>query len=185
MGIKPTMHRVQLRVFQSDASSKGQWALMVPRHPSEDARRFMVRLLLFALYAREGLTFTRGLCVHQEPELWELAPHGRPRLWIEMGTPDIKKVKAASLGCHEVVVAGYATQAFTRWWRHHEKRLSTFKNLTVLHLPLTPSDALIAMVTRSISLEVTLKEGALHFTAGEGTLEVTLACWLGAPPYLA
>ena len=61
-------------------------SLTLARHPSETNERMMLRLLSFALFADEQLSFTRGLSNDDEPDLWRHSLSGETELWIELGS---------------------------------------------------------------------------------------------------
>lgn len=53
----------------------------------------MLRLLAWCCHADERLTFTKGLCADDEPELWLRNDYNGVDLWIELGLPDEKRLK--------------------------------------------------------------------------------------------
>jgi len=56
----------------------------------------MVRLLAFALYAVDALTFGKGISGDGEPDLWHKDLTGAIVRWIEVGLPDKRAIRKAS-----------------------------------------------------------------------------------------
>src|SRR3546814_9794016 len=70
MALRATIFKLDLHVADMDRGYYGSHVLTLARHPSETDERMMLRILAFALYADEGLAFTRGLSTTEEPSLW-------------------------------------------------------------------------------------------------------------------
>ena len=70
MAIKATVFKAALQVADMDRHYYAGHALTLARHPSETDERMMVRLLAFALYADDGLSFGKGMNSDDEPDLW-------------------------------------------------------------------------------------------------------------------
>lgn len=73
MALKATIFKATLNIADMDRHYYADHQLTVAQHPSENDERMMIRLLAFALNAREGLEFTKGLSTDDEPELWQKA----------------------------------------------------------------------------------------------------------------
>ena len=65
---------------------------------------FVTRLLTWSLFWTEGLELRQGVCRGNEPALWELDPTGRHRLWIDVGLPDMDRLRHAISRAEEVVL---------------------------------------------------------------------------------
>ncbi|VFQ46852.1 YaeQ family protein [Desulfoluna butyratoxydans] len=172
MALKATIYKAELQVSDLDRHHYETYALTVAKHPSETAERMMIRLMAFALYADEGLAFTRGLSTDSEPELWKMSPQGDIDLWVELGQPDEKRIRKACAKAGEVVIVGYGEHKTEPWWQKNREALSRCNNLTVIHLPMPQETDFEAMVRRTMPLQATIDDGTLWFTAGEATLHV-------------
>ena len=91
-------------------------SLTLAQHPSETEQRMMLRLLAWICHANERLTFTKGLCADDEPELWLRNDYNGIDLWIELGLPDEKRLKKACSLSQEVVLYAYSERAGRVWW---------------------------------------------------------------------
>lgn len=93
MALKATIFKVELVVADMDRNYYGDHNLTIARHPSETDERMMVRILAFALYADPALAFAKGLCVDDEPDLWQKDLTGLVERWIDVGQPDEKWIR--------------------------------------------------------------------------------------------
>ena len=89
MAQKATIYKVELSVSDMDRHYYETHKLTVAKHPSETDERLMVRLIAFALNAREQLEFSRGLSTDDEPDLWEKSLSGETELWVTLYQPAV------------------------------------------------------------------------------------------------
>ena len=75
MALKSTVYKADLNIADMDRHYYAQHSLTLAKHPSETEERLMVRLIAFALYAHEALSFGKGLSEDDEPDLWQKRPH--------------------------------------------------------------------------------------------------------------
>ena len=115
MALKATVFKADIQVADMDRHHYADYSLTLARHPSETDERMMVRLLAFALFADPALAFGKGLCVDDEPDLWQKDLTGAIERWIDVGQPDDKWVRKACGRAREVVVLAYG-RALEVWW---------------------------------------------------------------------
>ncbi|MBD5804571.1 YaeQ protein [Azoarcus sp. Aa7] len=171
MALKATIFKVELVVADMDRNYYGDHNLTIARHPSETDERMMVRILAFALYADPALAFAKGLCVDDEPDLWQRDLTGLVERWIDVGQPDEKWIRKACGRAREVVVMSYGRAADV-WWNGIRDKLTRLTNLTVLNLPGDVAPALAALTARSMRLQCTIQDGQLWITDGTETVSV-------------
>jgi uncharacterized protein YaeQ len=94
MALRATVFKLDLHVADMRRGYYGSHALTLARHPSETDERMMLRVLAYALFADEGLAFTRGLSTTEEPALWRKDLTGAIEQWIELGHPDERRMHA-------------------------------------------------------------------------------------------
>ena len=104
MAQKSTIYKAELSISDMDRHYYETHKLTVAKHPSETDERLMVRLLAFALSAREQLEFSKGLSSDDEPDVWEKSLSGEIELWITLGLPSEKIVRQSCGKAREVVV---------------------------------------------------------------------------------
>lgn len=180
MAIKATVFKAALQIADLDRHYYADHALTLARHPSETDERMMVRLLAFALYANEALTFGKGLSNDEEPDLWQKDLTGAIERWIEVGLPDERAIRKACGRAKQVVVISYGRTA-SIWWNENRDRLQRLDNLTVLNLAQEVTLALAAIASRTMQLQCTLQEGHVMITSEAGMIEMEPAIWHKGP----
>lgn len=180
MAIKATVFKAALQIADLDRHYYADHALTLARHPSETDERMMVRLLAFALYANEALTFGKGLSNDEEPDLWQKDLTGAIERWIEVGLPDERAIRKACGRAKQVVVISYGRTA-SIWWNENRDRLQRLDNLTVLNLAQEVTLALAAIASRTMQLQCTLQEGHIMITSEAGMIEMEPAIWHKGP----
>ena len=171
MAIKATVFKATLQIADLDRHYYADHNLTLARHPSETDERMMVRLLVFALYASDALTFGKGLSNDEEPDLWQKDLTGAIERWIEVGLPDERAIRKACGRAAQVVVISYG-RAAPIWWNENRDKLQRLENLTVLNLPSETTQALAALASRTMQLQCTLQEGHVMITSEAGMIEI-------------
>ena len=171
MAIKATIFKAALQVADMDRHYYAEHALTLARHPSETDERMMVRLLAFALYADDALTFGKGMSGDEDPDLWHKDLTGAIERWIEEGLPDERAIRKASGRAGQVVVISYGRAAHI-WWNENRDKLQRLNNLTVLNLSSETTLALAALASRTMQLQCTIQEGHIMMTSDAGMIEV-------------
>ena len=171
MAIKATVFKTALQIADMDRHYYADHSLTLARHPSETDERMMVRLLAFALYADDALTFGKGISSDDEPDLWQKDLTGAIERWIEVGLPDERVIRKASGRSSQVVVISYG-RAADIWWNENRDQLCRLSNLTVLKLDSETTLALAALASRTMRLQCTIQEGHIMMTSDAGMIEV-------------
>ena len=160
MAIKATIYKADLQVADMERGHYADYSLTLARHPSETDERLMVRLLAFALHADPGLAFGKGLCVDDEPDLWQRDLTGRIERWIDVGQPDEKWIRKACGRADEVVVLSYG-RAAAIWWSGVRDKLARQHNLIVLNIAPEVAPELARLTDRGMKLQFTIQDGQL------------------------
>jgi uncharacterized protein YaeQ len=176
MAIKSTIFKANLQIADMDRSLYASHALTLARHPSETDERMMVRLLAFALHVpaddHDGaLVFGRGLSDSDDADLWQHGLAGELRQWIEVGQPDERRLARACGRAERVSLYIYSASS-SIWWAGVQGKLARLENLAVWQLPAAQSQALAALVARSMQLQVTVQDGLIWLGDAEHSLEV-------------
>ncbi len=179
MAIKATVFKASLQIADMDRHYYAGHALTLARHPSETDERMMVRLLAFALYADEALAFGKGISSDEEPDLWQKDLTGAIERWIEVGLPDERAIRKASGRAGQVVVISYG-RAANIWWNENCDKLQRLNNLTVLNLASETTQALAALVSRTMQLQCTIQESHIMVTSDAGMIEIEPQVWHGS-----
>lgn len=161
MALKATVFKVNLQIADMDRGYYQDHQLTLAQHPSETDGRMMVRLLAFILNASETLSFTKGLCVDDEPELWDKSLSGEVDLWIEFGQADEKWLRKASGRAKAVQLFAYGGRSVPVWWKQNQAALERYKNLKVWNIAEESVTAMEVLVNRTMSLRASISEGQI------------------------
>lgn len=174
MAINATIIKANLNISNIDDNYYADHQLTIAQHPSENTQRMMLALLAFVLHAKQEPQFTKGLSAVEEPALWKKNLIGDIELWIELGQPDIKKLKKASRQSQQVVVFSYQDNQAKIWWQANKKELKNFKNVTVLHIPDEQYQQLDQFSQRQLNLAATIQDGECWLSSDDGSVTVTM-----------
>ena len=175
MALKSTIYKVDLQIANMDRNYYQQHSLTLAKHPSETDERMMVRLLAFALYADEFLSFGKGLSADDEADLWLKDMTGAIELWIDVGLPDERDIRKACGRAKQVVVLVYGGRTADMWWAQNRDKLERQHNLTVINLPAESTQAMAALATRGMQLSCTVQDDQILLAGDSAALEITPA----------
>lgn len=145
--------------------------LTVAQHPSETDFRFMMRILVFIQNADENLTFTKGLCVDDEPEIWKKSLTHEIELWIDFGQLDDKRIRKACGRSSQVFIYTYNQRKAKVWWKQQKKKLHRYKNLQVFSIEAIGIEKL---VSRNMVLQCNIQDGVLYLSNDEVSVDVCI-----------
>ena len=170
-----TTYKIELNLTDLDRNVYQNLRFTVARHPSETEERLAVRLIGYALFYDEQVTFGRGLSDVDEPALWEKSLDDRVLHWIEVGQPDSERMTWCSRRTEKFSLVAYGS---LRVWQ--TKMLDPVRSLKNLNVVALDQDALAALakdLPRSLSWSVMISDGELFVTDERGQHEVPLE-WL-------
>ncbi|MDT3705289.1 MAG: YaeQ family protein [Thiobacillus sp.] len=173
MALKATIYKADLQIADMDRHVYGDHALTIARHPSETDERMMARVLAYALYAQDGIAFTRGLFDVDEPDVWVKNLVGEITLWIDLGQPDEARIRRACSRAEQVVVLCYGSSCEV-WWKQIAGKLTRFAHLTVLQLPADTSQALAALAERGMRLQCMVQDSEIWLNTDTESVPVRL-----------
>ena len=173
MALKATIYKADLQIADMDRHYYADHALTIARHPSETDERMMARVLAYAVYAREGIAFTKGLFDVDEPEVWVKSLTGEIKLWIDLGQPDEARIRRACSRAEQVVVLCYGSGCEV-WWKQIASKLTRFSHLTVLQLPADTTQALAALAARGMQLQCMVEDGEIWLHSDTESVPVKL-----------
>ena len=177
MALQATPYKVELNLSNLDLNRYANLRFTVARHPSETKDRLAARLIAYAFWYNESLSFGRGLSDVDEPALWEKSLDDRVIHWIEVGQPDADRLIWCSRRAEQVSLLTYGA---IRVWQ--EKTLPPVKTLSNLSVWALDPEALAVIsepLTRTVYWDVMISEGSLFITDEQGQHEVPLTQLLG------
>ncbi|CAH2030087.1 YaeQ family protein [Trichlorobacter ammonificans] len=173
MALTATIHKATITLSDIDRGVYETLTATAARHPSETAERLAARLLALAVFYEEGLTFTKGLCAGDEPDIWVKGGDDRVRLWVEVGLPESDRIVKAGRHAERVALLACG-RALATWQQQHLPRLAGVANLTVIAIDQPFLAALVERLERVVSWSITITEGVCYLTIGDETLETAL-----------
>lgn len=170
MALTATVYRLQVDLSDVDRGVYETLDLRLARHPSETMRYLLTRALAYCLCYEEGVAFSKGLFVTDEPAVWRREPDGRVALWVDIGRPAMDRLhKASKLGARVVVFTHLDPETLRADAR--AARVHRGEAIEVCSVDVALLDALEGVVDRNASLSLTRTEGRLYVTVGDRTLE--------------
>lgn len=170
-----TTYKFELNLTDLDRGVYESVKQTIARHPSETEERMTVRLLAYALWYNEQLSFGRGLSEVDEPALWEKSLDDRVLHWIEVGQPDADRLTWCSRRTERTSLLAYGS---LRVWEG--KVIPAVKNLKNVNIAAVPQEMLEILakdMPRVIKWDVMISEGTIFVTDDRGQHEVQLQ-WL-------
>lgn len=182
MALTATVYHLRIDFSDVDRSVYEAFDLRLARHPSETMRFMITRALAYCLCHEEGIAFSKGLFVTDEPAIWRRDPDGRVALWVDIGRPAIDRL-------HKARKTGARVKVFT----HHDAeilrtdaragKVHRGEDIEVFTIDTGLLDALEAVIDRNVSFSLVHNDGQLYVTLGDRTYEgaITMRPLLDAP----
>lgn len=174
MALPSTIYKTTIQLADIDRGRYETLSATVARHPSETEERLVARLLAYALFSEEDLTFTKGLCAAEEPDLWVKGGDGRVRFWLEVGLPDSERLAKASRHADRVALLACG-RSLPNWKQQHFPKLAGIPNLAVITVEQQFLTALVERLERFVSWSITITEGICYLTIGDETIETAVS----------
>lgn len=170
MALKATVFKAAVQIADMDRHYYADHQLTLAQHPSETDSRMMVRLLAFILNASESLSFSKGLSVDDEPELWDKSLSDEILLWVEFGQADEKWLRKACGRAKQVQLFTYGGRSVPIWWQQNQQAFERYKNLAVINIAEESAKAMEIFVGRNMNLQVSISEGQIWLSNSEHSL---------------
>lgn len=177
MALKATIHKVRLQLADMDRNVYGDHELTIARHPSETDERMLMRVLAFALNVpaddeRGALELAKSLWDTDEPDLWQRDLTGDVVHWIDLGQPDERRLSKAASRAEKVTVYSYASST-PIWWQGLQGKLARAPKVAIWSVDPEQSQALAALVERSMGWQVTVQDGTVWVSDATHSVEIT------------
>ena len=171
MALKPTIYKAQVELADSDRNCFETLPLILAKHPSETLERMAVRLLAYCLNSTRGLEFTKGISTADEPDLWQHSDSGEIQHWIEVGHPEEPRLRKACGRARLVSVYAFAKSTPT-WWKLNGEAISALPHTAVWQVDWTEVEAVAAMLSRTVQLNVSIVGGIMYLDNGNTSTSV-------------
>lgn len=164
-----TVCTANLKIADVDRHYFKSHTLNLTQQSTETIRKHMMRIVAYIYNANEGLTIRKKHWYFDQPELIEQTFDSKIKLWIDLGEPNLQRVKKACKLSSKVIIYTYNKELNDSWWKTYKSNLSKFKNLTIYHIN---AKDLERLNDKHISLRCTLFKGYLSLSNGRQTLTV-------------
>ena len=104
MALNATIYTFEITLNDTDRGVYQSLAFRVAHHPSETAEFLLTRVLAYCLEYGEGLAFSKGLSDPDAPALAIRDLGGILQSWIDIGTPDTRRLHRATKAAARVAV---------------------------------------------------------------------------------
>lgn len=173
MAISAQVRTFQLEIADMERHVYETVELRVAQHPSETDAYLVARVLAYACELEEGLAFSSGLYVSDEPALWVKDLTGALRATIEIGTPDAARLHKASKASDRVAV--YCHRDPGPWLRSLGSATVHGSDAIVMKAFDRRGLAdLVERLDRRNAWAVSRMEGTLYIAIGDDSVEVAL-----------
>jgi len=164
-----TVCKARLSIADIDRQYYQSHQLTFAQQSSETIRKSMMRIVAYIYNANDALSIRKQQWNHDDPELIEQSVDNGIKLWIDLGQPNLKRVKKACKISKSVIIYTYNKQHTQSWWNKNKNKLNHFKNLSVY---LVNADEIEKLNNKRMSLNCTLQDGDL--TINDGELNLTI-----------
>ncbi|MDD2364633.1 MAG: YaeQ family protein [Desulfuromonadaceae bacterium] len=178
MALPSTIYRTNIQLSDVDRAVYETLSATVARHPSETEERLVTRLLAYSLFYEPELSFTKGICAVDEPDLWLKGPDDRVLIWVEVGLPESDRIVKASRHTERIVLVACG-KTYMSWEQQHLQKLMRVPNLTLISFDQQFISSLVSVLQRSIDWEITVTDGNIYINAGGETFETPLKVLVG------
>ncbi|NRA62188.1 MAG: YaeQ family protein [Psychrobium sp.] len=179
MAQKATIFKADVNIANMDTDLYLDQSLTIAQHPSETVQRMMLRIVAWAMFANERLSFCKGISDEDEPDLWQKNYHDDIDLWIDLGLPDEKRLKKGCVRAKEAVLFTYGRNAANIWWKNQQSNARKYKNLTVYFVSDDTMEALSDLVTRTMHLQFSISDGEIWLSSQEQSILLEIEMWQG------
>lgn len=164
-----TVCKARLSIADIDRDYFQSHQLTLARDSSETIRKSMMRLVAYIYNADEHLTLRKQQWRHDLPELIQQSIDENIKLWIDLGQPNLKRIKKACRLSKSVIVYSYNKNLTESWWNKNKTKLNHFKNLEVYSVSANDLDK---FSNKRMNLDCTLQDGDLMINDGEHNLTI-------------
>ena len=171
MALKPTIYKLNIALSDLNRDYYDTIDLTLALHPSETLERMMARVVAFCINAEERLKFTKGLSEIEEPDIWARTLDVQIALWVDVGEPDVERIKKATRKAQSVKVYCFNSKSDV-WWEQSKAKFTRL-SAEVYRFEWSEIQALAAMVQRTMSVSFMITGDSAYITIDPGQCEIS------------
>ena len=155
--------KARLNIADIDRQYYQSHQLTLAQQSTESIRTSMMRIVAYIYNANESLTIRKQQWNEDQPELIDKTSENEIKLWVDLGEPNIKRVKKACKLSKNVIIYTYNKQHIESWWDKNRNKLNHFRNLEVYSIT---TNELEKLNNKRMNLHCTLEDGDLQISDG-------------------
>jgi uncharacterized protein YaeQ len=173
MALSVTMYKFDVDVSDVDRSVYEKLELRVAQHPSETVAYLLTRVLAYCLSYEEGIQFSRGLAMPDEPAVWVKDLQGTTQAWIEVGTPSPERLHKATKAVKRVsIYTQHSVELLQRNVRG--QKVHRMEDIEVFAVEPTFLADLEGVLERSNTWSISRSDGEIYVAAKDKTFNTQL-----------
>lgn len=170
MALTATIYNFDIELANVDRSVYETLSVRVAQQPSETEEYLLTRVIAYCLEYAEGIAFSRGLAEPDEPSLSIRDLTGAIRTWVELGSPDAARLHKASKASPRVAI--YTHKDPLQLLRQLSgERIHRVESIELYAIDRELLASLTSRLERRMSFQLSLTEGHLYLTLGDGSLD--------------
>jgi uncharacterized protein YaeQ len=168
-----TMYRFDVDLSDVDRNVYEKLDLRAAQHPSETVPYLLTRVLAYCLSYEEGIAFSRGLAVPDEPAVWVKDLQSTTQHWIEVGTPSAERLHKATKAVRRVsVYTQHDVEVLQRAMRG--QKVHRIEEITVFGVDPAFLAELEPLLERSNTWSIARNDGEIYVTVKDKSLTTRL-----------
>lgn len=172
MALNASIYKVSAQLSNLNTHYYDEFQLTLARHPSENETRMMSRLVGFLFCAHQKLEFTKGISTSEEPDIWQKDYSGDILQWIELGQPDLKRIRQAAGKARAVKIFTYNPNTANEWFQKIKESVDSLKHVEVYHLKVMSDDSLENLAAKKMDLACLIEEQSLYLSDESRRIQV-------------
>ncbi|MBH48348.1 MAG: hypothetical protein CME71_09295 [Halobacteriovorax sp.] len=170
MALGATIYKAKVNLANLDLNQYEDLNLTIAQHPSENEARLLYRFATYLYCYKERLEFTKGISTTDEPDLWLKDYSGDLLEWIELGMPELRRIKQACSKSKNVKIFTYHGERAKQWEEKILLELEDNPKVEIYHLACDVNDSL----KRTVDLNCVIQDGVMDLTNEEFKARFTL-----------
>lgn len=178
MSFAAAFYNFTVDLSHNDRDIFTRFRVKTPLHPHESLEHLFARMIAYVHCYREGQEFSRGLFEPKDPTIWQKDVLGDTLLWVQVGTPDKKKIET-TLRAHP--------QAEHRIYFYEPDQIAQFchmlrgsktdwvKDIQFFLIPTPILEALVPLERSSPLWNATIVDDELYLTCDDTELQARIS----------
>jgi uncharacterized protein YaeQ len=177
MSFAAAFYNFTVDLSHNDREIFTRFRVKTPLHPHESLEHLFARMLAYIHCYREGQEFSRGLFEPRDPTIWQRDVLGETLLWVQVGTPDKKKLET-TLRAHpqaEHRIYFYEPEQITQFCHLlRGSKTNWVKEIQFYLIPKAILEALVPLSRSSPSWNVTIVDDEAYLTCDSTELQARI-----------